>query len=187
MLIRPAERGDQPKIVRLIADIFREYGETICLDNCDSDLLDLERNFTAVGGAFWVLDVGNGDVKGTVAVTPSYEPSEEPMIPCWLKRLYLHPTLRGGDWGRQLLQTAVDWAVRYGFQRMEFWSDTRFSRAHNFYQKFGCQMTGRARTMHDSYLPYDEYHFQLALPAPRRSNPADAAPSDVTSGELGPE
>ncbi len=181
MLIRPAERSDQPKIVRLIADIFREYGETICLDNCDSDLLDLNRNFKEVGGAFWVLDDGAGQTLGTVAVTPSFEPTDGPIVPCWLKRLYLHPSLRGGEWGRQLMQTAVDWAVRNGFQRMEFWSDTRFSRAHNFYQKFGCQMTGKSRTMHDSYLPYDEYHFQLELSPLRPGENTDAPEEDCAN------
>jgi putative acetyltransferase len=167
MPIRLADRTDQPQIVRLIADIFREYGETICLDNCDSDLLDLERNFTAQGGNFWVLEE-QGKIKGTVAVTPSHEPSTDPIVPCLLKRLYLHPSLRGGSWGRDLMQTAVDWARQQGFQRMEFWSDSRFSRAHNFYQKFGCLMTGQTRVMHDSYEPYEEYHFRLELvPVPR--------------------
>lgn len=167
MRIRLAARTDQPQIVRLIADIFREYGETICLDNCDSDLLDLERNFTTPGGCFWVLEE-QGRVRGTVAVTPAQETAVDPPGHCLLKRLYLHPSLRGAAWGRELMQTAVDWARQHGFQRMEFWSDSRFARAHNFYQKFGCQMTGQSRVMHDSYEPYEEYHFLLELaPVPR--------------------
>jgi len=162
MQIRLAQRKDQPQIVRLIADILREYGDTICLDNCDSDLLDLEQNFTALGGAFWVLEE-SGRIFGTVAVSPSDDVLNDQVSTCLLKRLYLHQSLRGGNWGRELMQTAVDWAHREGFRRLEFWSDTRFSRAHNFYQKFGCQMTGEVRTITDTYQPFDEYQFRLGL------------------------
>lgn len=162
MQIRTAAKTDQPQIVRLIADILREYGDRICLDNCDSDLLDLQRNYFSAGGAFWVLEDG-GKIFGTVAATPSFDAFNEPVSPCQLKRLYLHASLRGGNWGVQLMQTAVDWARREGFRQLEFWSDTRFSRAHNFYLKFGCQMTGQVRTVTDTYEPFEEYHFQLDL------------------------
>lgn len=162
MPIRLAQRNDQPQIVRLIADILREYGDTICLDNCDSDLLDLQKNYAACGGAFWVLEEASR-ILGTVAVTPSEDILSDPVSTCLLKRLYLHPSLRGGHSGRELMETAVSWARREGFRRLEFWSDTRFSRAHNFYQKFGCQMTGAVRTIHDTYQPFDEYQFRLEL------------------------
>jgi putative acetyltransferase len=162
MQIRLAQKTDQPQIVRLIAEILREYGDLICLDNCDSDLLDLQKNFTAIDGAFWVLEEA-GKIMGTVAVTPSEDFLNDEVSTCLLKRLYLHRSLRGGTWGRELMQTAVAWAKREGFKRLEFWSDTRFSRAHNFYQKFGCQMTGNVRTIHDTYTPFDEYQFRLEL------------------------
>lgn len=164
MLIRLAERNDQPQIVRLIADILREYGDTICLDNCDSDLLDLQKNFTTAGGAFWVLEEV-GQIIGTVAITPSEDILNDQVSTCLLKRLYLHQKHRGADWGRKLMQTAVDWAQSQGFRRLELWSDTRFSRAHNFYQKFGCTMTGATRTIHDTYVPFDEYQFRFELSA----------------------
>lgn len=177
MQIRLAQRKDQPQIVRLIADILREYGDTICLDNCDSDLLDLEKNFTALGGAFWVLDE-SGRIFGTVAVSPSDDVLNDQVSTCLLKRLYLHQTLRGGNWGRELMQTAVDWAHQQGFRRLEFWSDTRFSRAHNFYQKFGCQMTGGVRTITDTYQPFDEYQFRLELRGEEEGNRRDTEDSE---------
>lgn len=166
MLIRLATFADQPQIVQLIGEILREYGETICLDNCDRDLLDLARNYFDLGGKFWVLQ-DSDRILGTVAVVPSYEPKQDPSASCWLKRLYLHSSLRGTDWGRRLMQLAVDWAQQSGYPKMEFWSDTRFARAHQFYRKFGCRMTGQSRTMHDAFQPYDEYHFEYECLAAR--------------------
>ncbi len=45
--------------------------------------------------------------------------------------------------------------------RVEFWSDTRFTRTHAFFARFGLQRAGRIRTMHDGWMPYQEYCYYL--------------------------
>jgi putative acetyltransferase len=82
---------------------------------------------------------------------------------CIFRRLYLEAALRGGPWGARLMQWAIDWARAHGMHRVEFWSDTRFTRAHAFFARFGCQRDGRIRSMDDGYRPYQEYFFFLAL------------------------
>ena len=61
------------------------------------------------------------------------------------------------------MQIAIDWAVETGFERVEFWSDTRFQRAHRFFEKFGFQRSGEVRTMNDSHQEYQEYFYFLDL------------------------
>lgn len=61
------------------------------------------------------------------------------------------------------MQVTIDWARDTGFERVEFWSDTRFERAHRFFEKFGFQKSGEVRDMTDSVVPYSEYFFFLEL------------------------
>jgi putative acetyltransferase len=58
-----------------------------------------------------------------------------------------------------MMQWAIDWAHEHGMRRIEFWSDTRFTRAHTFFTRLGFQRDGRLRTMDDGWLPYQEYFF----------------------------
>jgi putative acetyltransferase len=64
------------------------------------------------------------------------------------------------------MQWALDWARKQGMQRIEFWSDTRFARAHRFFARFGFQRDGRIRTVEDGWLPYQEYFYFLDAPFP---------------------
>jgi hypothetical protein len=50
-------------------------------------------------------------------------------------------------------------------QRLECWSDTRFTRAHAFFARGGFQGDGRVRRMHDGWMPYEEYFFFRDLAA----------------------
>ena len=52
MEIRPAVNDDQLQIQELITLCFAEYGEQLCLDDSDRDLLDLSGHYVEKGGAF---------------------------------------------------------------------------------------------------------------------------------------
>ncbi len=58
---------------------------------------------------------------------------------------------------------AVDWSREHGFRRAQFWSDTRFTRAHRFFEGYGFTKTGEVRDMDDGALPYSEFFFALNL------------------------
>ena len=152
--LRPVRPEDQDAIMALIDAVYREYGDCLCLENADRDLLDIERNYLQAGGAFMVLDEA-GQVRGTHAVLPD---AMRPGV-CCFRRLYLEAALRGGPWGTRLMQWAIDWAGEHGMRRVEFWSDTRFTRAHAFFARIGFQHDGRIRTMDDGWVPYQEYFF----------------------------
>ena len=152
--LRPVRPADQDAIMALIDGVYREYGDRLCLENADRDLLDIDGHYLQTGGAFIVLDEA-GQVRGTHAVLPE---ATRPGV-CYFRRLYLEAALRGGPWGTRLMQWAIDWARDHGIRRIEFWSDTRFTRAHAFFARLGFQRDGRLRTMEDGWLPYQEYFF----------------------------
>jgi putative acetyltransferase len=156
--LRPARSEDQVAIMALIDAVYHEYGDRLCPENADRDLLDIDAHYVKVGGAFIVLDDA-GRVRGTHAVLPE---AAQPGV-CVFRRLYLEAALRGGPWGIRLMQWAIDWARAHGMQRIEFWSDTRFTRAHAFFARCGFQRDGRVRSMDDGWMPYQEYFFCLDL------------------------
>ena len=82
---------------------------------------------------------------------------------CTFKRLYLDREFRGAGAGQELMQWNIDWVRQRGFERIEFWSDTRFDRAHRFFEKFGFEKSGEAREMNDSHQTYWEYPFFKTL------------------------
>ena len=158
MQIRPFRPTDRDAIVALIDGVYREYGDVIYLEKADADLLDVESRYVATGGAFVVLD-DDGMIRGTHAVLPLDDGNGL----CTFRRLYLDTSLRGGEWGNRLMQWAVDWAAARGLRRVEFWSDTRFTRAHRFFERNGFINTGKVRDMDDGAEPYREYFFYQDL------------------------
>ena len=160
--LRLATEHDQPQIVALIDSIFREYDAEVCLEGAEADLLDIQLNYVSRGGVFWVLEQVELDGQAQIVGSHSAIPLEEPRK-CTFKRLYVAEHLRGTPWTRKLMQVAIDWAKAREYEQVQFWSDTRFGRAHRFFAKFGFRQTGEIRHMKDSTEPYSEYSFVLDL------------------------
>lgn len=152
--LRAATAADQPGIIDLVNRIYGEYGDRICLERADGDLSDIELNYYGQNGEFVVLERA-GEILGTHALLPLLE---RPAC-CTFRRLYLDASLRGQQWGTYLMQWALDRARTRGFQRIEFWSDTRFSAGHQFFRKLGFQTDGQKRKMTDGWEDYQEYFF----------------------------
>lgn len=159
LILRPAVAADAPAIIALVDKIYREYGDRVCLDDADRDLLNAHKHYAQLGGEFVVL-AANQQVVGIHAVVPL---SQQPGV-CTFRRLYLDAALRGQGSGARLMQWAIERAQAMGFRRVEFWSDTRFSRAHRFFARLGFERDGRVREMRDAWEPYHEYFFYRDLP-----------------------
>jgi len=156
MDFRPVDQKDKDEIIRLIDSIFHEYGDRVCLDKADSDLLDLSAHYEHE--AFMVLE-NDGHIVGTVAL----QRAPDRPLTGYLRRMYLAPTLRGGGHANRFMIWAMGRARELGMTRIEFWTDTRFERAHAFYRKIGFQHDGTVRSMNDGWDPYDEYFFAIDL------------------------
>jgi putative acetyltransferase len=158
MELRPASNRDREAVTSVISSAYQQYGEVMCPEGADADLLDIEAAYAGRGGAFVVL-VDQGEVVGCHATLPLDR--EQRLIT--FRRLYLRKDHRGGGGGGILMDWAVEWARARDYRRIEFWSDTRFERAHRFFARYGFGKTGRIRDMHDGALPYSEYEFQMTL------------------------
>jgi putative acetyltransferase len=158
--IRPAMLADSPALIALIDGVYQEYGDRICLENYDADLLDVPKPYTEQGGAIVVACEIDGTVAGVHAAVPLVS---QPGV-FTFRRLYVGPKYRGvTPVGHMLMHWALDYARQHGALRIEFWSDTRFHRAHRFFEKFGFKTTGQTRQCTDSWEPYWEYFYYLDL------------------------
>ena len=156
---RDATDADSEAIIGLISEVYQEYGEVMHTDGADSDLLSIEASYAARGGAFIVLENGNGRIVASHATVP-IDPDTGLLT---FRRLYLDKSLRGQGIGARLMDWAVGWSRDHAYKKVEFWSDTRFVQAHGFFERYGFTKTGEIREMHDGVLPYSEYFFTLEL------------------------
>ncbi len=151
--IRATAADDVPRILALIAEIFREYDCVLDTEREDPHLLDPGPYFRAQGGDFWVVEEA-GEIIATVALALHEDAGE-------LRCLYIHPKFRRQGWGRRLSDMTVDLARQAGKKRLILWSDTRFSAAHQLYHSMGFTQRG-TRDLHDSNHTI-EYGFELKL------------------------
>lgn len=151
--LRPTITEDVPGILKLVGEVYAEYGCVLDLEGEDRHLLEPGPYFRSHGGEFWVVEEG-GTILATAAVM-LHEDSGE------LKTLYVHTSLRRQGWGRRLTNLAIDYARAAGKQRMILWSDTRFLDAHRLYRSMGFSEMG-IRDLKDSNNTV-EYGFEMSL------------------------
>ena len=152
-MIRPASRSDARALIALVGGVYREYGDEVDVDGYDRDLLDVGRHYAETGGAFVVLEA-DGEVVGAHATQPV--DVEQGIVT--FRRLYVRDAFRGTGAGPALMDWALEWSREHGFERVEFWSDTRFTRAHRFFGRYGF-VRGEVRHMQEGALEFSEYRF----------------------------
>jgi putative acetyltransferase len=155
--LRSYSPEDGGGVIDVVATVFDEYRMTFDLHGWDADLKDVEGQYAARGGAFWVLRAG-GQVVGTVGVVP------RPPEVCELKRLYLLPSHRGRGHGRRLVEQVIHWATGRSYRAVIAWSDVRLETAHQVYRRLGFRPIGE-RTIDDPDRSH-ELGFELPLPLP---------------------
>src|SRR5436190_1622034 len=135
LAIRAALDSDAPQIVRLIGDIWAEYGCVLDTGIEEQYLLSPAEYFHARGGEFWVVEAADRII-ATVAVMMIEDHMAE------LKSLYVHHEYRGAGLGERLTRLAMDKALKQGADKMMLWTDTRFASAHRLYERLGFAKTG---------------------------------------------
>ena len=155
-LIRPPSiraGRDTDDYATLIARCWADYPNCILdIDAEAPELRALATYYAGLGGALWVAvadrhpgplpPAGEGAVIGMAAVKPSADGWE-------VGRMYVHPDHHGGGLAHALLDRAEAYAAARGATRLVLWSDTKFHRAHRFYEKRGYARVGETRALYD--------------------------------------
>ena len=143
MLLRPGRDSDADGFIALIGRCWSDYpGCVLEMEHEEQELFALESYCAERDGALWTAEDA-GVVIGMAAILPAEGGTWE------LKKLYIHPDAHGSGLGQHLLRTAEAHAASAGASRLVLWSDTRFTRAHRFYEKQSWVRVGPIRALDD--------------------------------------
>ncbi|TNE61562.1 MAG: GNAT family N-acetyltransferase [Alphaproteobacteria bacterium] len=142
--LRAVADTDADGLITLIGNCFGEYeGVYLEPDGLDSDLRAYASYLADIKGAGYIIEK-NGEIVAVVSCAPIGAGRWQ------LKRIYLGQALRGTGLGPKLLKFIEDFMRAAGAESIELWSDTRFSRAHRFYEREGYEKQAQTRDLHDS-------------------------------------
>ncbi|MBR0663678.1 GNAT family N-acetyltransferase [Roseomonas hellenica] len=155
--LRPGRDADADGFIALIDACWAEYpGCVLDVDGELPELRALASWFAEAGGVLWAAE-GDGRIIGMVGTRPLREDA------AWeICRMYVANAARGSGLAQTLLDTAEAHARTAGAERMVLWTDTRFARAHGFYEKRGYVRQGSIRILDDVSKSLE---FRYAKPA----------------------
>ena len=148
--IRPGRDADGPAIVALIWRCWSAYpGLRMDADSEMPEHHALATYYARQGGMIWIAvalgaDSRHTDIIGVVAVRPIEHRTWE------ICRLYADPSMHGSGLGQVILDHAEGHAIAAGAAELVLWTDTRFERAHRFYEKRGYMRHGEIRVLNDA-------------------------------------
>ena len=109
--------------------------------------------YASLNGALWVAEQ-DGAIVGMIAAIPLPDDAWE------ICQVYVHPSLHGTGLGHELLDIAERHAASAA--RFVLWTDTRFERAHRFYEKRSYIRTAPIRALNDISSSL-EFHYEKPL------------------------
>lgn len=134
--IRPIEQKDNIDIAKVIRGALEEFGAnkpgTVYFDPTTDALFEL---FNTTGSYYYIATINN-KVVGGAGIFPT---ENLPKGTCELVKLYLHKDARGTGLGKQLLNTAMQWAKENGYTQVYLESMPELSKAVTIYENVGFQ------------------------------------------------
>lgn len=142
--IREGRDSDAEGFIALIGACWAEYpGCILDVDGEVPELRALASYFRDQGGMLWAAE-RDGRLVGMVGTRPLKEDA------AWeICRMYVDAAARGEGLAAALLRAAEEHARAAGAERLVLWTDTRFTRAHGFYEKHGYVRQGSIRILDD--------------------------------------
>jgi putative acetyltransferase len=132
--IRPIERRDNPKVAKMIRDVFDEYNAikegTVYEDPTTDNLYDL---FLEEKAILYVAEK-DGEIHGCCGIYPTVGLPEGHVE---LVKFYVSSEIRGRGYGRELFQKCEDSAIDFGYDQLYIESMDDFREAVDMYKKMG--------------------------------------------------
>lgn len=142
-MLRPGRDDDAARIIALVGACWAEYpGCVMDMVRENHELHALASDFAQQGGTFWAAE-RDGDLLGIAGVKPHGDGVWE------ICKVYVDAPARGAGVANALLAEAEGHARAAGATRLTLWSDTRFDRAHRFYERHGYIRAGGIRALGD--------------------------------------
>lgn len=112
--IRPAlSQHDLDQARALMRRYATRTGIDLCFQNFDAELAALPGKYATPDGNLWLAVDGDDNAAGTIAVRPLADGV------CEMKRLWVEHDAQGHGLGRELANTAIEFAVARGYREMK--------------------------------------------------------------------
>ncbi|NEO87369.1 MAG: GNAT family N-acetyltransferase [Spirulina sp. SIO3F2] len=131
--IRDWQPCDRQAAAALIRDVLVEYGLPWQPETADRDVLEVETAYLDRSGQFWVIEQQQGQIFGTAAFQPIARGNNAVEI----RKMYLHPTIRGQGLGRFLLGCLEQTIQTQGFGEIWVETATCLTAAVQLYERSG--------------------------------------------------
>ena len=142
-VLRAGRDSDGPGLIALLTECWLEYpGCVVDIDGEVPELHALATYFANDGGAIWVCEVDRR-VVGMIGTRPLGSAEWE------LCKLYAYASQRGTGLALALYETMLAHVHAGNGRSVRLWTDTRFERAHRFYEKLGFIRQPGIRELHD--------------------------------------
>jgi putative acetyltransferase len=158
LMIRPVRDSDGPALAGLIAACFAEY-EGCFYEPAEFPELAAPASWYVGKGTRLIVAQQGGQVVGCAAATPLAVGTSTLEI----HKVYLASQVRGGGVAEQLLNAALSACGRDDRTALVLWTDTRFTRAHRFYERLGFVRIPVIRYLPDVSQTW-EYRYERATP-----------------------
>jgi putative acetyltransferase len=155
--IRDATDADGEALAALIATCFADYPGCLFIRDEFPELRRPASHYAGKGGMLRVVDGPDGGIVGSIAAWPV--PEQDAVE---IGKVYVDAALRGGGLAQRLFADAVAFAQSRGACALMLWSDTRFTRAHRFYERLGFRRWPGERHLGDVSASI-EWHFRRPL------------------------
>jgi len=125
---RPAIAHDRDAIGAFLSEMLGEFGLDLDHYGVDSDLVTFPESYST--GYFGLIEEA-GRIVGTYALFPMKGSVGE------IRKMYLHPSVRGQGIGKKMLAFVEEVARENGFTRLELETATTMNTARALYEKKG--------------------------------------------------
>jgi putative acetyltransferase len=133
--IRPIELTDNVDLAKVIRGALEEFGAnkpgTVYFDPTTDALFEL---FNTTPGSYYFIALRDNQLVGGAGIYPT---ENLPEGTCELVKLYLHKDARGTGLGKELLNTAMQWAKEFGYKQVYLESMPELSKAVTIYENVG--------------------------------------------------
>lgn len=140
-IVRSWQPRDRTIVVNLICTILAEYGLDSEPCGADEDVEKVEEFYDKTGGEFWVVEASD-QIVGTAA----YYPIQRGNNAVEIRKMYLHPEVRGQGLGKFLLKELENRIQSQGFQEIYLETATVLKEAVQLYESCGYQQTTGVET-----------------------------------------
>ncbi|MFN4270620.1 MAG: GNAT family N-acetyltransferase [Thermosynechococcus sp.] len=132
---------DRAAVIQLIASVLSEFGLPWQPEGADADVVHVENYYHRRGGQFWVVEQA-GEVVGTIG----FYPIQRGEAAVEIRKMYLHPRVRGRGLGTFLLRHLEAAIQAAGYRKIWIETASIMTAAVHLYEKSDYQPASGVET-----------------------------------------